>query len=47
MIIHYSGRLGLVDYDIVESNNLHRQIIHDEEKVGWSKVHSAAASIRK
>ncbi|CAK9163906.1 unnamed protein product [Ilex paraguariensis] len=40
------GRLGIVDHDIVELNNLHRQIIHTEAYIGWSKVESAAAACR-
>ncbi|KAK2980690.1 hypothetical protein RJ640_010101 [Escallonia rubra] len=38
------GRLGLVDHDVVELNNLHRQIIHTEDHIGRSKVESAAAA---
>ncbi|KAL1540969.1 Adenylyltransferase and sulfurtransferase MOCS3 [Salvia divinorum] len=40
------GRLGIVDHDVVELNNLHRQIIHTEKFIGRSKVESAAASCR-
>ncbi|XP_072950373.1 adenylyltransferase and sulfurtransferase MOCS3-2 [Typha angustifolia] len=40
------GCLGIVDNDVVELNNLHRQIIHTEAYVGQSKVKSAAASCR-
>ncbi|XP_068648217.1 adenylyltransferase and sulfurtransferase MOCS3 [Aristolochia californica] len=40
------GRLGLVDHDVVELNNLHRQIIHTEGYIGQSKVKSAAAACR-
>jgi molybdopterin/thiamine biosynthesis adenylyltransferase/rhodanese-related sulfurtransferase len=35
------GRIGLVDYDIVDPTNLHRQIIHGTSTVGKRKVHSA------
>ena len=35
------GRIGLVDYDRVDSSNLQRQIIHSESSVGESKVVSA------
>ncbi|KAH7859751.1 hypothetical protein Vadar_004991 [Vaccinium darrowii] len=38
------GRIGIVDHDIVELNNLHRQIIHSEAYIGQSKVESAAAA---
>ncbi|KAF8391595.1 hypothetical protein HHK36_023901 [Tetracentron sinense] len=40
------GRLGIVDHDIVELNNLHRQIIHTEAYIGQPKVTSAAAACR-
>ncbi|KAJ7960817.1 Adenylyltransferase and sulfurtransferase MOCS3 [Quillaja saponaria] len=40
------GRLGIVDHDLVELNNMHRQIIHTEAYIGQSKVESAAASCR-
>ncbi|GAB4500078.1 MAG: molybdopterin-synthase adenylyltransferase MoeB [Anaerolineales bacterium] len=35
------GRIGLVDYDIVDSSNLQRQIIHGTSTVGKLKVESA------
>ena len=38
------GRIGLVDQDVVEVNNLHRQIIHNESRVGMHKAESAAAA---
>ena len=37
------ARLGLVDGDVVEFSNLHRQILHTPDKVGMLKVESAAA----
>ncbi|CAA0842446.1 Adenylyltransferase and sulfurtransferase MOCS3 [Striga hermonthica] len=40
------GRVGIVDHDVVELNNLHRQVIHTEAYIGRSKVESAAASCR-
>ncbi|GAB4529763.1 MAG: molybdopterin-synthase adenylyltransferase MoeB [Anaerolineae bacterium] len=40
------GRMGLVDYDIVDSTNLQRQIIHGESTVGISKLDSAEKRIR-
>lgn len=36
------GKIGLVDGDTVETSNLHRQILHSTNKVGWSKVESIA-----
>jgi len=35
------GRIGLVDYDVVEFSNLQRQIIHGESRLGDLKVESA------
>ena len=35
------GRIGLVDYDVVEANNLQRQIIHGTSTIGSLKVESA------
>ncbi|XP_011661929.1 adenylyltransferase and sulfurtransferase MOCS3-like [Strongylocentrotus purpuratus] len=40
------GRLGVVDYDEVELSNLHRQILHTEQRVGWSKSDSIKSSIK-
>ncbi|KAM7250905.1 hypothetical protein ACFE04_022788 [Oxalis oulophora] len=40
------GRLGIVDHDFVELNNMHRQIIHTEAYIGHPKVKSAAAACR-
>jgi len=39
------GTLGLVDGDIVEESNLHRQVIHTEKNIGKLKVHSAKETI--
>lgn len=39
------GRIGLVDYDVVDESNLQRQIIHGTKDVGRSKLDSAADSI--
>jgi sulfur-carrier protein adenylyltransferase/sulfurtransferase len=40
------GRLGLVDYDVVESSNLQRQILHGTADLGKSKTASAVERIR-
>jgi len=37
------GRIGLVDYDVVDPTNLHRQVIHGTASVGQLKVESAKA----
>ena len=35
------GRIGLVDYDVVEAHNLQRQVIHGTSQIGALKVDSA------
>lgn len=40
------GRIGLVDGDCVDLSNLQRQIIHATDRIGVSKVQSAATAIR-
>ncbi|NTV36386.1 MAG: molybdopterin-synthase adenylyltransferase MoeB [Anaerolineaceae bacterium] len=37
------GRIGLVDYDLVDSSNLQRQVIHGTSTVNMEKVSSARA----
>jgi len=39
------GRIGLVDYDVVEASNLQRQIVHGSSAVGQLKVESARARL--
>ena len=39
------GRIGLVDYDVVDSSNLQRQIIHGTSTIGKLKVDSAKAKL--
>ena len=39
------GRLGLVDYDVVDSSNLQRQVIHGTSTIGKLKVESAKAKL--
>jgi len=39
------GRIGIVDFDVVDESNLQRQIIHGTESVGVRKVLSAQARI--
>src|ERR1043165_3956433 len=39
------GRLGVVDFDVVDYTNLHRQVIHGTKDVGRSKLASAADTI--
>ena len=40
------GRIGLVDFDVVDSSNLQRQIIHGTGTVGTLKVESARERLR-
>lgn len=39
------GRIGIVDFDVVDSSNLHRQIIHSTSWVGKPKIESAKTRI--
>jgi sulfur-carrier protein adenylyltransferase/sulfurtransferase len=39
------GRIGLVDYDVVDETNLQRQVIHFTSDVGKSKLESAASKL--
>lgn len=43
----FSGRLGLLDYDVVELSNLHRQVLHTELTQGQPKALSAAQAISR
>lgn len=40
------GTIGVVDDDVVEGSNLHRQIIHTDDSIGTSKVRSAARAMQ-
>ncbi|XP_040203210.1 adenylyltransferase and sulfurtransferase MOCS3 [Rana temporaria] len=41
------GRLGLLDYDEVEMNNLHRQVLHSEKRIGMAKATSMATALQQ
>jgi len=41
------GRIGIVDFDVVESSNLQRQIIHTTNSIGLLKTESAKRHILK
>src|SRR5271157_1743483 len=41
------GRLGIVDFDVVDFSNLQRQVIHGTADVGKSKLASAQETIRE
>ncbi len=40
------GRIGLVDFDVVDESNLQRQILHGTKDVGRPKVQSASERLR-
>jgi adenylyltransferase/sulfurtransferase len=40
------GKLGLVDFDVVDASNLHRQVIHATPDVGRPKLDSAAEKLQ-
>jgi adenylyltransferase/sulfurtransferase len=40
------GRIGIVDFDTVDESNLQRQIIHDTQSVGTSKLKSAEKRLK-
>ena len=39
------GRIGIIDFDVVDSSNLQRQVIHGTATIGWAKTASAEARI--
>jgi adenylyltransferase/sulfurtransferase len=39
------GRIGVVDYDVVDETNLQRQVIHGQSNVGQLKVESAKSKM--
>src|ERR1022692_1691070 len=39
------GRIGIVDFDVVDFTNLQRQVIHGSKDVGRKKLDSAADSM--
>lgn len=45
LLLRSLGHIGIVDHDTVELSNLHRQILHTEDRVGQYKVESAKAAM--
>jgi len=41
------GTLGIVDFDVVDASNLHRQILHGSSDIGRNKLDSARDRIRE
>ena len=39
------GTLGIVDFDVVDASNLQRQILHNVDRIGMSKVESARETL--
>src|SRR5215813_7424570 len=39
------GRLGLLDFDVVDESNLQRQVLHDTSWIGKPKLDSARARL--
>ena len=40
------GRIGIIDFDVVDASNLQRQILHGTNDLGRPKVESAAETLR-
>ena len=38
------GKLGILDFDVVDFSNLQRQVIHSEKTIGELKVESASST---
>lgn len=41
------GRIGIVDSDVVEENNLQRQIVHNTDRIGMLKAESARETLTR
>jgi len=39
------GRIGIVDHDVVDKSNLHRQVLHSESGIGAAKAVSVTAAL--
>lgn len=39
------GTIGIIDFDVVELHNLHRQILYNEQQIGQSKAVSAKSAL--
>ena len=40
------GKIGIVDFDVVDASNLQRQLLHGHDDIGRPKVESAAETLR-
>lgn len=41
------GHIGIIDYDDVEINNLHRQLLYAETNIGIPKVNAATENLTR
>ena len=41
------GTIGIVEFDVVEESNLHRQVIHGQSDIGRAKARSARDTLRE
>src|SRR5882672_8184007 len=41
------GRIGIVDFDLVDASNLHRQILFTSEDIGKSKAETASQRLKQ
>lgn len=41
------GRIGIVDFDVIEKSNLHRQVLYSEDDIGRSKAEVAKERLLK
>ncbi|KHJ42637.1 ThiF family protein [Trichuris suis] len=39
------GKIGIIDGDVIEESNLHRQILHTEDRIGKSKADSIRVAV--
>jgi adenylyltransferase/sulfurtransferase len=42
----HAGEITILDHDSVELSNLHRQVLHTEERVGMPKAESARLALQ-
>ncbi|HKV86791.1 MAG TPA: molybdopterin-synthase adenylyltransferase MoeB [Candidatus Dormibacteraeota bacterium] len=40
------GKVGILDFDVVDASNLQRQLLHGHDDIGRTKVESAAETLR-
>src|SRR5260370_3000722 len=41
------GKIGIVDFDVVDASNLQRQLLHGHDDIGRPKAESAAETLRR